>query len=106
MINDSSFPSNPKKALINGFKEAEKHFLNECMQKSEEQRRLRHVDDSDDKNSLKYLDWSGSCAIVALFVNEQVIFIYKLQLKKFYKNKILAKTEYRFMLQMSEIAER
>ena len=71
IINNKHFPSNPRKALIKGFKEAEDHFLLECAEKAEEQRRFWQSETSDDKFYLKYLDWSGSCVIIALIVEER-----------------------------------
>lgn len=72
VINNKYFPSNPRKALMRGFKNAETHFLSECAERAEEQRRMHQSEDSDDdKIIMKYLDCSGSCAVVALFVEEK-----------------------------------
>ena len=71
MVNSKYFPTNPRKALLSGFKHAEQHFLTEVAEKAEEQRRLRQSTESDsNKFNLKYLDCSGSCALVALIVDD------------------------------------
>jgi len=71
VINSKHFPSDPRKALLKGFKRAEDHFLKECALKAEEQRRLHDTDDGShsEKFNLKFLDCSGSWAIVILFVD-------------------------------------
>ena len=71
IINNKYFPSNPRKALLKGFKSAEEHFLIDWAEKAEEQRRIRHSEESDEKYHLKYLDWSGSWAIIALIIEER-----------------------------------
>lgn len=52
VIKESTFPSNPKEALRVGFANAEKKFLELC------------------QNENGIIDKSGSCAIVALIVEE------------------------------------
>lgn len=72
VVNNKHFPINPRKALIRGFRDAEQHFLWECAEKADEQRKIMQGDDSPkDKFSLKYLDWSGSWAIIILIIEEQ-----------------------------------
>lgn len=72
VINNPYFPTDPRQAILEGFKNAEEHFLSECAQKAEDQRSMTHVEhESDDKNYFRYLDWSGSCAIVVLFVEDR-----------------------------------
>jgi protein phosphatase 2C family protein 2/3 len=52
IANQSSFPSNPEKALHNGFKEAEETFMRQ--------------------NIMQIRDKSGSCAIVMLIIDDDV----------------------------------
>ena len=53
-MRDHEFPENPRQAIINGFKNAEKYFL-EAVEKY-------------GGGDLNAIDKSGSCAITALFV--------------------------------------
>ena len=51
IANQSTFPLNPEKALVNGFKEAEETFMRQ--------------------NIMQIRDKSGSCAIVMLIIDDQ-----------------------------------
>ena len=57
IIKDKHFPSNPKQALIQGFAQAEEYFITNYATKYD-----------NDNNELHLLDKSGSCATVALLV--------------------------------------
>ena len=50
IISEPHFPSNPQKALVNGFIKAEKNFIRDCEKRS---------------------DFSGSCAIVVLIIEKR-----------------------------------
>ncbi|MCQ2821190.1 MAG: protein phosphatase 2C domain-containing protein, partial [archaeon] len=69
IIKDSNFTKNPQKALIKGFAKAEEYFINNfAIQKTPIEKKGNELNLNDSNYEYTLFDKSGSCAIVALIV--------------------------------------